>query len=220
MLRLGANIISVIFHPLFMVPYVLGLLLVINPYLFSIQDSKSKGIILLSVFFLSVFFPLFGILMLKLVGLTKSMQMNDREERIGPLIITSIFYLWLFVNIRNNPGIPEAFNAFTLGATIGIFFAFFINNFSKISLHGVGVGGLLAGTFMIRFFFSYEEFLLNLGPLGTFLINVDILLMAAILIAGMVCSARLYLNAHKESDLYGGFVVGVFSQLIAYIIIL
>lgn len=220
MLRLGANIISVIFHPLFMVPYVLGLLMVINPYLFSIQDSKSKGIILLSVFFLSVFFPLFGILMLKLVGLTKSMQMNDREERIGPLIITSIFYLWLFVNIRNNPGIPEAFNAFTLGATIGIFIAFFINNFSKISLHGVGVGGLLAGIFMIRFLFSYEEILLNLGPLGTFLINVDILLMASILIAGMVCTARLYLNAHKESDLYGGFVVGIFSQLIAYIIIL
>lgn len=220
MLRIGANIISVIFHPLFMVPYILGLLLVINPYLFSIQDNKSKGIILISVFFLSVFFPLFGILMLRLVGLSKSIQMNEREERIGPLIITSIFYLWLFVNIRNNPGIPEAFNAFTLGATIGIFVAFFINNFSKISLHGVGVGGMLAGIFMIRFFFSYEEVLLNLGPIGTFLINVDVFLMLAILITGLVCTSRLYLNAHKESDLYGGVLVGIFSQIIAYIIIL
>ncbi len=220
MLRGVAHFISVIFHPLFMVPYVLGILLLINPYLFSIQDSKSKGLILISVFLLSVFFPLFGILMLRLVGLNQSVMMSKREERIAPLIITGIFYLWLFVNIKSNPGIPEAFIAFSLGATIAVFVSFFINNFSKISLHAVGAGGFLAAILMIRVLFSYDSFILRLGGLGQYLIHVDLVIMLGILIAGLVGTARLILKAHNQQDLYGGFIVGVIAQIIAFNIIL
>ncbi len=145
--------------------------------------------------------------------------MEDREERIGPLIITGIFYLWLFVNIKSNPSIPDAFVAFTLGATIGVFAAFFMNNFTKVSLHAIGVGGLLSGILMICSLFSYDSFFLNLGVFGEYLVRTDLLVILAIVVAGLVGTSRLLLKAHNEQDLYGGFVIGILSQLIAFNII-
>lgn len=220
MARIGAHIISYLFHPLFVITYILLILFQINPYLFSVQDLHSKGLLVISVVMLSVFFPILAIVMMKALGLIQSIEMKDRTERIGPLIVTGLFYLWLFVNIKNNNLIPEAFSFFVLGATIGLFIAFFINNFSKISLHTVGAGGLLAGVFLIRYFFSYESFLISLGSMGIYKVHVDLLLMLVIIIVGLIGSSRLVLKAHDSSDIYGGYLVGILSQIIAFRILI
>ncbi len=216
MVKTTAKIISLIFHPLFVVSYLLLILFVVNPYLFSIQDAKTQGLVFFSVLALSVGFPLIVILMFKALGMIKSLEMDDPMERIGPLIATGIFYLWLFINIYKNPVMPQAFSVFVLGATIGLFMAFFINNFSKISLHGVGMGGLVTAVFFIRFFYSYNTFVLDIGSWGQYHIHVNVLLFISLFIAGLVGTSRLLLGAHNRSDLYGGFLVGFISQIIAF----
>jgi membrane-associated phospholipid phosphatase len=188
----------------------------VNPYLFSIQDAKAQGLVVISVVALSVGFPMLIIFLMKTLGMVKSIQMKDPMERIGPLIGTGIFYLWLYINIYRNPMFPEAFVIFTLGATIGLFLAFFINNFSKISLHGVGMGGLVTAVFLIRFFYSYNSFILDTGFIGVYHIHVNLLLYLVIIIAGLVGVSRLYLGAHNKADLYGGYLVGFISQIIAF----
>lgn len=216
MLRSIAKFISFLFHPLFVVSYLLVILLLVNPYLFSITDAKTLGLVLISVFALSVGFPLLVIVLFKMLGMINSFEMEDPMERIGPLIATGIFYLWLYINIYKNPVFPQAFSVFVLGSTIGLFMAFFINNFSKISLHGVGMGGLVTAVFMIRFFYSYNSFILDLGGMGVFHVHVNLLLYLVLIIAGLVGSSRLFLGAHNKMDLYGGFLVGFISQIIAY----
>ena len=37
-----------------------------------------------------------------------------------------------------------------------------------------------------------------------------------VLLSGAVGTARLYLKAHNEQEIYGGYVVGILSQMIAY----
>ena len=42
---------------------------------------------------------------------------------------------------------------------------------------------------------------------------------AAILLAGIIGSARLYLGAHQRGDVWLGYVIGIIVQLGAYIYI-
>jgi len=190
--------------------------MLVNPYLFSLQDAQNKVLVLFSIISLSVGFPLVVVALFKMIGFIESFEMQERTERIGPMIATSIFYLWLFLNVKDNPVFPKAYSIMVLGATIGLFVAFFINNFSKISLHGVGVGGLVTDVFLIRFKFSYNYLIVENLSIGNYQIHLNLLLYASLIIAGLVCSSRLYLNAHKRNDLYGGFLVGVLSQIIAF----
>jgi hypothetical protein len=214
-LKATAKIVSVLFHPLFIIGYVLVLLLSINPYLFVIQDEQAKFLLIFSVIMLTIFFPLFSIFMMKMLDLIKSFQMKDKTERIGPLIVTGTFYLWLFVNIKDNSNIPDAFSFFVLGSTIALFLALMLNSFTKISLHTVGMGGLLAGTFFIRYFFSYDSFFIYL-PFGAFNVHTNLVLLIVIVMAGAVGSSRLLLKAHDPFDVYGGYIVGIFAQIVAF----
>jgi len=160
-----------------------------------------------------------AIFLIRFLGLNKDLNMDSRQERIVPLIITAMFYLWLFINIKNHTYVPLLFTSFVLGATISIFISFFINNFSKISLHTVGMGGLVCILILLQVNFNYSDFILNLGPLGMYNVHLGLLIIIGVLIAGSVGAARLYLTDHSMTDIYGGYFVGVFSQIISYIII-
>jgi len=195
--------------------YVLLLFIVINPYLFPYRNGREFGTIFLIVFFTSVVIPGIAILLLYGTGLIKSIELKDKSERIGPLIITSVAYLWLFLNIRTHTAIPAVFSSFVLGAIIAIFISFFINNFSKISLHAVGLGGL---------FFALLNLVLTYGrQISTIQITQDlffsihnVLTIAIIsILIGAVLTSRLYLKAHNIQDVFGGFLVGIVSQIIA-----
>jgi hypothetical protein len=183
--------------------------------LFVIQDEQAKFLLIFSVIMLTIFFPLFSVFMMKMLDLIKSFQMEDKTERIGPLIVTGTFYLWLFVNIKDNSNIPDAFSFFVLGSTIALFLSLMLNSFTKISLHTVGMGGLLAGTFFIRYFFSYDSFFIYL-PFGTLNVHTNLVLLLVIVIAGAVGTSRLLLKAHDTFDVYGGYIVGIFSQIVAF----
>ncbi len=215
-MRFLFNITSTLFHPLFMVLIMFALLQVINPYLFGIGDTKTEGLIYISVVTMSILFPLLSVLLMKGLGLIQSIQMKTDKERVGPMIATAIFYLWLYVNIRSNNMVPQAFSFFVLGSTIALFIAFFINQFSRISLHTIGIGGLLMGLIFVRYNFSYEFFNLSLGNLGEYIIHVDLLIICCVIIAGLIGTARLYLQAHDKSQVYAGYMVGCFSQILAY----
>ena len=211
-----AHIISVIFHPLLMVTYMLILLMNINPFLFGFNSIQGNFKLVLLVFASTFVIPLFGVLIMKQIGLIQSFQMKDKLERVGPYIITAIFYLWMFINLFNNPTIPRAFSTFLLGSVIGLFITFFINIFLKISAHTVGVGGLMMMVGITLFNFSYGTFGLSLGSLGVIHVSVATLLMIVILLAGIVGTSRLILKAHTAQEIILGYAVGVFSQIVAF----
>jgi hypothetical protein len=212
MLSTLARLISYLFHPLFILTYLLLLLLWLNPYLFGANsiDSPIGKELILRIFLSSCFIPGVAVLMLRFTGLLKSLEMPDKQDRTGPLIITGMFYVWLFRNFLDNTQIPALLSSFTLGATLGLFLAFFINIFSKISLHTVGIGGVLGAVALL--WGAYPDYLSRAEhPL----LHTEFLFPTLLLLAGAVGSARLYLGAHRPADLWGGYLVGFAAQLVA-----
>jgi hypothetical protein len=220
MLRVSAHIISVIMHPLFIIGYVLLYIIMVNPYLFGFSSPKAQGLVIISVLSIAIMFPLIAILMMKALGLISSLEMPDKNERIGPLIITGLFYMWLYVNVRNNDNIPSELTFFILGSTIAVFIGLTINSFTKISLHTIAAGGFMAGMLLVIMNSSYGFIDI---PFPIFNIEwrvSDRMMMLIILIlGGAVGSARLYLKAHRPDEIYGGYFVGILSQMVAYNII-
>ena len=217
MLKSTAQIVSFVFHPLLILTYMLVILLIVNPYLFGVNSigEQASKLLILRIFLSTFFIPAFSVAMLRFTGLIQSFEMKDRKERIVPYIITGVFYLWMFRNFLDNSIIPTAYTAFVLGATIALFIAFFMNLFSKISAHAVGMGGLLGMVVITMLLFSYDTFMLNSTIVGTFQMSMSTILMSVIILCGVVGSARLILEAHEPMDLYGGFLIGFSSQFIA-----
>lgn len=211
-----AQFISFTFHPLIIISYILFILLLINPYLFSIQDERAIGILVIYVVMLTIVLPGITVLLMKAMGFVQSIHLKERTERIIPLIITGGFYLWLFINVYQNTTIPIAFSIFVLGTTIGLFLAFFFSLFTKVSLHTTGVGGLFVGILLIKYYFSYDTFSVYLGSMGTYLINTDLMVFIALFFAGIVGTARLVLRAHSLTEVSLGYIIGISSQLIAF----
>jgi hypothetical protein len=220
MSKLLAKVISYLMHPLFLIGYVLVFLMQTNRYLFSFPNDKAIGLTLITILSISIMFPLIALIMMKALGLIKSFEMEDKHDRILPLIITGLFYLWLFVNIRKNDTIPAAFTFFVLGSTIAIFLALIINNFTKISLHTIGAGGFVAAIIAIVFQWTYGFTDLPIPFLHIeYRLSDRLVIMLAVMLAGIVGTSRLYLRAHKPDEVYGGYTVGILSQMIAYLII-
>lgn len=184
--------------------------LIVNPYLFPYNEGREFGAIVLVIFFTSVLIPGIAILLMLGIGFISSLKLEDKKERIGPLIVTAISYLWLYLNIRTHNAIPVSFATFVLGALISIFVAFFINNFHKISLHALGMGGLLTGILVLIFKHGRE-----FTSIGQFLIHNIFFIAFIIILTGTVLSSRLYLKAHTNQDVFGGLLVGILGQIIA-----
>lgn len=167
------------------------------------------------VFGLSIFFPLISVASFRAIGLIDSFEMEDKQQRIGPMIATIIFYVWLFMNYRSFDVGPKIFEPIILGSMIALSLAFLINNFSKISLHTVGMGGFIGAMAVCRVAEPRYSYDLPIGE-GYLCMSPNYILAFVIVLAGMVGSSRLLLNAHRGEDIYGGYLVGFISQILAY----
>lgn len=222
MIKSIAQIISFIFHPLLTITYMLVILLLINPYLFgvsSIGDEISK-LILLRTFITTFIIPLIGILILKPLGWVKTFAFEQKEERIAPYILTGLFYAWVAVNTYNDADTPKFFAAFSIGAAIALFMAFFVNVFSRISAHAVGMGSLLGMVIISLFLFGHHNMHYFSEILGEIEIKVVDMLIIILVASGLVGSSRLLLSPRAPVDLYGGYLIGFCSQLLAFRIVL
>jgi hypothetical protein len=215
-----AKLLSYIFHPLFILVYVLALLMIIDPYLFRIQDEKVKVIFFTYTMVSLIVIPVISILILKQLDVIKSFSMKDKMERVGPLIIVGIVYMWLFLNYKNTASVPIIFAAFLLGSVFSVFLSFFINNFTKISLHTVGMGGFVAAVLLMKYNLKYDTIYLNLYSLGQYIVNVYFVLLIVVLLAGLIGTVRLYLDTHNTKQIYLGYLIGFLSQVIAFNIVM
>jgi len=207
-----AQLISWLFHPLLMLTYMIALLMIINPYSFGVNQvgEGRSGLLLIYVFLQASLIPGILISMMKTLGLTPNINLEDRTSRIMPFIATGMLYMWLYANFSRLPDVPIAFQSAILGTIIALFTAFILNIFSKISLHTVGMGSLVGMILVTILLFNYSSF-----QFGNAMYSMYGVLFIAITLAGLVGSARVILENPTPKDLYGGYLVGFATQLIA-----
>jgi len=198
--RVLAHIFSYIFHPLFISAYVTAFLLFVDPYSFAGFDFKHRVFKLIAVFVNTAFLPGFAVFLMWRLKLITSMQLRTQKERIIPYAAAMIFYFWVWYVSHHLKDNPQPFVDFLLGSFLGVCAAWFLNILNKVSMHAIGVGGL-AMFFLLQAFGEQDV--------------TGIYFSFAILIAGVVCTARLIVSDHSQSEIYLGLVAGALCQLLA-----
>ena len=194
------QLISIIFHPLFIPGYITAFLLYIHPFAFMGENEWYKKVKLISIVVSTAFFPAFTVFLLKQLGFAASFQLKTQKERIIPIVASMVFYFWIFYVSKNQPDNPPELVKMLCAVFITSIIALTANNFIKISLHAIAMGVLVS-------FFVYQAW--------TSLIPMGIPLSVSIFIAGLVGSARLKLEAHSLPELGWGFATGIVSMVIA-----
>ncbi len=199
-LRLPARFISWIFHPVFVPMYVMAFLVYEHPYQFTGFDSRQKMMVMLQSVAMYLFFPLVTVLLLKALGFIESIQLKKQKDRIIPLVACGVWYFWIWYVWHNLPDYPAAAVQFALAIWISSWTGLMVNTRMKISLHAISMGIAVAFLLLLAF----------MQPL-----NFGLYLTMAIFMAGLVCTARFIVSDHTQSEIYGGFVLGVLSMAAA-----
>ncbi|MDA3891287.1 MAG: hypothetical protein PF517_06430 [Salinivirgaceae bacterium] len=184
------KLLSFVLHPVF-IPLI-GVLLIFSMSHLALLPFESKKAIVYLVAIVTVFFPLAIIPILYYQKIITGVQMSTRRERLVPMFITSLFYLFGYY-ILNRYSAPFILQQYMLAVFISVLVASVINIGWKISLHMIGIGGLIG-------LLSSLEHLYGL--------HVNWVLMMAILVAGIIGTVRLYLKEHDAQQIYGGFMIG------------
>ena len=197
-----AKITSVVLFPIFFPSYLILVLFYFNNFNAFQIPLSAKFMVFSIILITTCIFPILFIFIMKLRGMIQSIQMETREERVFPLIITTTFFFMAYYMLKDIE-VLSLFLRFLLGSTILMIVALLINFLTKISIHMIGVGGM-TGAFLG----------LSLGMSA----NILSLIILSILLSGLTGYARLKLKAHNQAQIYGGFLCGLFVMLLIFLV--
>ena len=204
-LKLAARFVSYVFHPLFIPVYISAYLIYIHPYTFAALQTDQKLLRFISLSIITCFFPAVTVFLLWRLKFAESIMLRTQKERIIPYVACIIYYWWAFYVSRTLPGSPGILTYFLLGLFLSVSVALMANNYFKISMHGLGVGGAVA-YFILLATVSTE----SIGPV----------LALATILGGMVCTARLIISDHHPMEVYSGIFVGAICQLVGFWVVM
>jgi hypothetical protein len=184
------KIISVLMHPIFIPVYGLIIILSSNsPY--GYLPLHVKKLLYLIVVINNVLLPLSLLPFLMHMNFISSWSLNEKEDRIIPLIIATILYATTSYILYRFP-IPGFLKSFVFSVFLISIILTVINFKWKISLHSAGIGALLA----LILFLSFR--------MSSLLFWHFVIAAAA---GGMVLSARLRLNLHSPRQVWYGLAL-------------
>lgn len=197
--RLLAGLFSYVFHPLFIPFYITCFLIYLHPDYFTGFSSAGKQKVLILILINAVLFPGVTVLLLKGLRFIDSIHLRTQRDRIIPYIASMTFFFWTQYVLREQPYIPRVMVGLMFGVFISSAAALIANIYYKISMHAIGMGGLI-GIFLVIF---KENTMLMTWPLSL-----------AFLIAGLVCSSRMIVSDHRPKEIYSGLIMGMLCQFV------
>lgn len=201
-MRSIAQFLSVVFHPIFIPTYATFLLVWSNPFFFGKLLDPDSFAILRTVVLYSVVYPLITLVLMRTLDFISSYNPTDYRERILLGIPTVFYFFWTYVVQHKSP-YNQAVADIPLAATICVAIAMVLTaTKDKISMHAMGMGALLSVMLVLPKFSVHD---------------LSTPLLCVILLSGLICTCRLYLQAHTLRQVYMGFVVGFLVQSLAFI---
>lgn len=190
-----SHLISWVFVPLLMPVY--GIMLIFSLSFLTYAPFSSKLVFTLIVFGANFLVPMLLVLLLKKMGLIDDIGLNGRKERLIPYIITIVCLsgtgLFLYLKMA-----PVWVAMFYVGGALAGLINLLINFRWKISAHAAGIAGVVAMLIQV----------VKEGPSGE---GVVWWIVGAILCAGLLGSARIWLGRHTLMQVLAGSAVGFLS---------
>ncbi|MDR1938421.1 MAG: phosphatase PAP2 family protein [Tannerellaceae bacterium] len=190
-MKLFANIVSIVFHPLLMVTY--GMLLALGFTYLGVYPLSLKLYLVGGVFLSTVVIPGIIITLMIKSGAADDMELTDRRERLIPYLLfiasNMVCFCYLF-----KMQLPFWILSMFMGVCVALFAALCINFVWKISIHALGIGGLFGAI---------------MGIARMQMLNPYWLFIIVLIVAGLVGTARIILNKHTPMQVYAGFLLGL-----------
>jgi len=186
--------ISIILHPVFIPVYLMAITFTIPTLTIQILNPLMRLVIIGLLIINNVVLPIFSLFVLKSQEQIKSFQMESAAERKTPYILLFIYYSITAYIYLQTSYLDPALRFIPMAAAATILALFFLNRYFKISAHLASFGSAFAYIILLHFYFD---------------INSVFFLIGITFFAGLTASARLYLKAHDEVEVYAGFFVGL-----------
>lgn len=192
MLAGGAHLLSVVLSPLLMPTY--GTFLVLWASVLCLLPHGTRVAVLVVCMGITCILPLIFLSVLRHFKLVTDLHVERRNQRLVPYLFAVVCYAAAASYLYNCHS-PQWFVMFMAGAALSVLLSALITLKWKISAHMTGMGGIVA--------LIYQ---LHVQGLSAF--EMYWLLCAAILLSGLLGSARLILNRHSTLQVIAGFVLG------------
>ncbi|MDX9812153.1 MAG: hypothetical protein RBU28_07180 [Bacteroidales bacterium] len=196
-----AKVVYVVFYPLLIPVY--GMLLLFSaPTLLGYLPGSIKKIVLIILITNNLFVPLALMPFLRFRGYISSFRMDDRQERIIPLLLSALLYsvtAYIFIKFQ----IPFFIKSYIFSVFFLVIAATVINFWYKISIHAIAAGGLTALVFILSLRMHV--------PLTEYIIMT-------VIFSGLVLSAGLQLRRHSPAEVWTGFLTGVAGMIFILLI--
>lgn len=186
-----ANIISIVFHPIF-IPLYAVFIIFNSGTAYSYVPDTIKNFSYLIIIASTIIMPMSVLPLLKFQKIISSYSLNDRKERIIPMVLSVIFFFMGFFLISKIP-MTNLLQSFYKAMMVIVSGVALISLYWKISMHMSAIGGLCATTILISSQYSGGYFSWAI---------------ALIFIAGLLGSSRLLLGRHTPTQVYTGFLWG------------
>lgn len=192
-----ANLVSYLFHPLMMATYLFSTIIFIEPMQIVPPGYNiiAQLLIVLVVWLTTFAIPAMSLVLLKFTGNITSLKLHNRKERLIPFSYVTVFYFFTAYYFTQQLMLTELASGIFIVVAIMILIAAIITFFWKISVHSLGMGGVVGLLLIIS---------TTVPESPIYLISL-----VAILISGLVLSARLKLQAHTALQVYTGFALGL-----------
>lgn len=196
------NIISYLLHPILFSTIASFLYFMIVP---NHIPKDGQRIILTIVFATTYIIPVLLSYFLKQFKLIENYRLKTIQERKFPVIFMILLF-FLLAKLLLDTKIVDLLAFSFIGCAISLIIVYILFAFKiKSSLHTLSVAGIIG--FLCVLSYSYK---INLLPF----------IIAFFFVFGIVALARLKLQAHKEHEIYVGFLIGFISQLAIYFVYL
>lgn len=191
--------ISWMLHPFLLPIYMLAVLLTLTAFVYYPSNVKFYLVWVITLY--AVIIPVLALGVLRSLGRISDYKIDDRRERYLPLVIGTVCYVLCALTIAKIPGV-DFLRKFMLAAACCEAMCLAVSFYWKISLHLTGMGAAVALLVVM-----------NIVGAG----NMMLPLMVAVMCAGALASARLYLGCHNGRQVLagfcGGFVVAALAVL-------
>lgn len=192
-----ANTLSWVLHPFLLPVYLMAVLLTMTT--FAHYSTQVKFYLMWVVALYAIVIPFLMLGVLHSLGRISSFKVDNRRERWLPLAVGIVCYVLCAITFAK---IPSAIflRKFMVAAACCEAMCLVVSLWWKISLHLTGMGAVVALLVVM-----------NIVGVGNMLIP----LMVAILAAGALASARLYLGCHNGAQVLAGFCGGFVVAMLA-----
>jgi len=189
------------FHPFSFL--LLGTLILFNThtYVNFSYTNDFKTIVYIVIFINTMILPAIIVWYLSKRGIIDSIYLEKTSDRKIVYVINFCFYL-VALFLLSSLNAPSVIYKLAFGSTliIGLLFVFVLMN-RKYSAHLAAFGGLTGALVML-----------------SIKLNTDFLALISVVVilGGVVGMSRMMVKAHKENEIYWGFLIGFFAQVLIF----